>query len=313
LYGTAALVLLLASSPVILDAVRPAAGYRTTLIGLVDPTLAGRLQTLDDIQRRKVDFEVDYFGFRYSGNTGNLVDAYTYYFGAYEKPELFFVRDTLAKLGPDAVAVDAGANTGLYTLVASKYAREVHAFEPFPPVLQRLRRTLDANHVLNVIVHPVGLGESDADLPFSNPPDDNLGMGAFGRTVPGSHDSQRLRVVTGDDYLRQAGVTRVDFIKMDIEGFEKPALAGLRNTLRRDRPVVLLEIATNPAVPYLFKSIDDLRASFPEDYEFLDFVVLDLAAGSYELRPLRMSFDRANRAMTVARPRTTRATPAAGP
>ena len=210
-----------------------------------NPTLAGRLQTLEDIQRRKTDFEIEDFGYRYRGNTGNLVDAYTYYFGAYEKPQLFFMRDTLTATGPQAVTLDVGANLGLYTLPAARYSGQVHAFEPYPPVLARLRHNLESNQVPNVTVHPVGLGATEADLPFAPPPDDNLGLGSFEHVTGGAAD-QRLKVVAGDVYLREAGVTRVDFIKMDIEGFEKPALAGLRQTLQRDRPIVLLEGVDQP-------------------------------------------------------------------
>ena len=301
LYITATLVVLLAVSPFLIDRLRPSQGYVKATAGLMNPTLAGRLQTLDDIQRRKADFEIEYFGYRYRGNTGNLVDAYAYYFGAYEKPQLFFMRDTLAATGSQPVTLDVGANLGLYTLVAARYSGQVHAFEPYPPVLARLRHTLESNQVPNVTVHPVGLGATAADLPFAAPPDDNLGLGSFEHAIGGAGD-QRLKVVAGDTYLREAGVAHVDFIKMDIEGFEKPALAGLRQTLQRDRPIVLLEVSTNPGEPGLFASAEDLRAAFPEGYALFDFVPLDMGAGTYALRPLSLPFDREGHAMVVAQP-----------
>jgi FkbM family methyltransferase len=304
LYVTATLLVLLAASPAVIGWLRPPEGYVKATAGLMNPALAGRLQTLEDIQTRKTDFEVEYFGYRYRGNTGNLVDAYTYYFGAYEKPQLFFMRDTLTATGPQAVTLDVGANLGLYTLVAARYSGLVHAFEPYPPVLERLRHNLESNQVPNVTVHPVGLGATKAALPFAPPPDDNLGLGSFEHATGGTAD-QRLKVVAGDVYLREAGVTRVDFIKMDIEGFEKPALAGLRQTLQRDRPIVLLEVSTNPGESGLFASADDLRAAFPEGYAFFDFVPLDMGAGTYALRPLSMPFGREGHAMVVARPANT--------
>jgi FkbM family methyltransferase len=303
LYPTAIAVVLLAASPALVNRFRPARGYTEAVIGLMNPELAGRLQTLDDIQRRKVDFEVDYFGYRYRGNTGNLVDAYTYYFGAYEKPELSFMRDSLVAVGPSAVMLDAGANLGLYTLVASRYAKQVHAFEPYPPVLSRLRANLEFNHVSNVVVHPVGLGSETVDLPFTPPPDENLGTGTFMHSAIPSKGEAKLRVVSGDAFLRDAGISRVDFIKMDIEGFEKPALAGLRDTIRQSRPIVLLEVTVRPATTGLFTSASDLRAAFPSDYELLDIVTIDRGTGAYRLRPLTLRFDRDGRGMVVARPR----------
>jgi hypothetical protein len=55
---------------------------------------------------------------------------------------------------------------------------------------------------------------------------------------------------------------------MDIEGYEKPALQGLRRTLRQHRPIVLFELSSNPRSPVSIKSEDELRALFPERYEF---------------------------------------------
>ena len=136
---------------------------------------------------RKADFVVDYFGFTYTGNTGNYIDANVYYFGAFEKPEIYFVRDTLTSLPPGPVFIDVGANTGLYTVFASKDAHTVHAFEPFPPVLQRLRALVADNGVPNVVLHPVGLGAEEAQLAFMSPPDDNLGTGSF---LPGFKEFQ---------------------------------------------------------------------------------------------------------------------------
>jgi FkbM family methyltransferase len=280
-------------------------GYRARMMELIDPVLVARLQTVEDIQRRSADFEIDFFGFRYEGNTGNLVDAHAYYFGAYEKPELYFLRDTLLALGSSSVVIDVGANTGLYSLFASRYANQVHAFEPYPPVLSRLRRVIETNEVPNITVHAVGLGASEANLRFYSPPEGNLGTGSFLQGfATGNRDAhEELPIVAGDAYLSRTGITRVDFIKMDIEGYEKPALTGLQQTLQRHRPIVLLEISIDPALPLLFRSMKELTSCFPGDYEFFAISDRNLGSGAYRLGSLRVSFDRAGRVNVVARPR----------
>jgi FkbM family methyltransferase len=284
---------------------RPVGGYRLTLAQWISPRV-GTVE-VSDLLQRKADFMVDYYGFTYRGNTGNFIDAHVYYFGAYEKPEIYFVRDTLAALPPGQVLVDVGANTGLYSLFASKYAATVHAVEPFPPVLDRLNNFVAENQVKNVVVHPVGLGATEARLPFFSPPDRNLGSGSFlsgfKKFAPANRDEQlTLQIVAGDAYFAPAGITRVDFIKMDIEGFERAALAGLRETLRRHRPIMVVETSIDPSVEGLFRSMEEIRAAMPEKYEFLQIDYLNQLTGAYQLQPVQSSFDRQDQFNLVAWP-----------
>jgi methyltransferase FkbM-like protein len=77
-----------------------------------------------------------------------------------------------------------------------------------------------------------------------------------------------LEIGAGDDELRSAGVASVAIIKMDIEGYEKPALEGLRVTLKNSRPIVVFELSRNPANPLSIKSEEELKSLFPDDYQF---------------------------------------------
>ncbi len=290
------LLVLLGVAAVSTGLFRPAKGYRAAFLELISPGVipppAG-VELLDDVIRRKEDFAVNYYGFVYRGNTGNYIDANVYYYGAYEKPELCLLRETLASIGPDAVVIDVGASTGLYSLFASKYAKEVHAVEPFPPALERLRAAIAENKISNIIVHPVGLGQTEEKLGFFSPSERNLGAGTFvdGFTKNKRDEHLKLQIVPGDVYFRQAGIQRIDLIKMDIEGFEKPALAGLHRILERHRPIVLLEVNVRPDLPQLFKSLEELKATFPENYEFFEMADRNNFIGAYRLRPLQRPFD----------------------
>lgn len=304
-YVGISLLVLLGVAAVSTGRFRPAKGYRAAFIELISPGAipppAG-VELLDDVIRRKEDFAVNYYGLVYRGNTGHYIDANVYYYGAYEKPELYLLRDTLASIGPDAVVIDVGASTGLYSLFASKYAKEVHAIEPFPPALKRLRAAIAENKISNIVVHPVGLGQTEEKLGFFSPPERNLGAGSFvaGYTTK-KHDDLKLQIVPGDVYFRQAGIQRIDLIKMDIEGFEKPALAGLHRTLERHRPIVLLEVTVRPDLPQLFKSLEELKAAFPENYELLEMTDRNSFTGAYRLKPLQRPFDE-DQFYVVARP-----------
>ena len=225
-------------------------------------------------------FRTDLFGLVYEGRVGkgDYVDEMVLTQGSYETHVLFFLRDTMAKINPrDGIFLDVGANSGQHSMFMSRYAKAVHAFEPYPPVLARFRRMLEINNIKNVTIHPVGLGSEPARLPFN---DKDL---AFEPGKTSQQSTMELEIVPGDAALKQAGVDRIDLVKMDIEGYEKPALLGLAGTLNRDRPVVVFELTINPQRPGLFSSVDEVRAAFPKDYEFLVFSRWVFYTGFYEL------------------------------
>lgn len=133
--------------------------------------------------------------------------------------------------------VDVGANIGNHTLYLAEYFDEVHCFEPFAPVADRLEANIARNR-LSAQVHRVGLGDTDGDLPFLPDREGNLGRGSF--AVAGG-EGDVLPVREGDRYFREQGIRNVDLLKIDVEGFELQVLAGLKATIARDRPTVILE------------------------------------------------------------------------
>jgi FkbM family methyltransferase len=239
--------------------------------------------------REDFDFTTDFFGMRLEGNMANLIDRNIFYYGAFEKPHLFLLRDLMKAAGGEAgIFIDIGANTGQHSLFMSRYAKTVHAFEPWEPVLKKFRHALEINGVKNVVIHPYGIGEESSKKPFFQPGEKNLGTGSF---VEGFHRENKpageLAIEKGDDAFAKENISAVTLIKMDIEGYEGPALAGIKNTLIKQRPIILFELSIDANRPVTIKSIEKLRALFPENYELL--VVSeksDLATGDYILESI---------------------------
>jgi len=223
--------------------------------------------------RQDFDFRVTLNGTTYEGNTNNYIDKNIFLYGAYEKPVLFFLSDIMtAAYSDQGIFLDIGANTGQHSLFMSRHAREIHAFEPWEPVLKRLRRHIEMNRLKNVVIHPFGLGNENSKQRFFQPPSSNLGMGSFVKEFAAVNSpAEFLEIRIGDEVLEKAGVTSVALIKMDIEGYEKLALKGLERTLRRDRPIVEFELTTDPKSPVSVKSHEELKSLFPDNYEFVTF------------------------------------------
>lgn len=243
---------------------------------------------------KPIDFRVDFFGMIYEGRSGNIIDDRILYYGAHEKYLLFFMRNVTEALGKnDVVFCDIGANIGQHSLFMSKHVKEVHAFEPYPPVLERFRRLVAINQINNIFIHPVGLGNKSGQIPFYEPSDySNLGGGSFIQNREGTTSQEiSMPIVVGDEWLKKIELSKVDIIKCDIEGYEKLAFLGLRQALERNRPIVVMEL--NLGLEESFQSIDDFYATFPPDYEFLFFCVKEPLTGHYELCQYdRFKFDK---------------------
>jgi FkbM family methyltransferase len=261
--------------------------------------------TLAAIRDVNYPFTVEIYGYKYQGKTGNFIDERILAYGAYEKDVLCFMRDYVkAKNNPDAVFLDVGANTGQHSLFMSRHVKQVHAFDPFPPVIDRFRRMIELNGFSNITLHEVGLGEKEDMVPFYAPPENNQGSGSFlpGHVEDPAKPVGSFRVVVGDKWLKQIGVSSIELIKIDVEGYEKPVLTGLRSTLARDGPVVVVEVSRPPSGT--IKSLDELKSLFPAGYRFLVFKTEReyLIEGKYRLIELSRLSTQLDFEMVVAYP-----------
>ncbi|HKQ30647.1 MAG TPA: FkbM family methyltransferase [Burkholderiales bacterium] len=189
------------------------------------------------------EFESDFFGLTYKGNLNSFLDWSVFFYGAYEKEYLFFLKDLLTRV-QDPVFFDIGANIGHHSLFMSQHCKQVHAFEPNPVARTKLHEKVDLNSATNVFIHDVGLAEREDVLQFFLPTGANQGTGSF---VAGHSSNNKagpvLKVVKADDFVEKLDVVKIDLIKIDVEGFEKNVLLGLRNTLNRHRPKIAVEFS----------------------------------------------------------------------
>lgn len=166
------------------------------------------------------------------------------YFGTYE-PELRALMRRYLALG--GVAVDIGANVGWHTLLMARLVGpngRVLAVEANPSVRERLSGHLQANHLSSVTIVPSALGDQPGRLRFLAPPVDSLGAGDGHVAGEKDKDSQHIvetEVTTLDSLAEQERLQRLDFVKIDVEGFEWPVLQGASATFAKFRPVVCFE------------------------------------------------------------------------
>jgi FkbM family methyltransferase len=164
--------------------------------------------------------------------------------------------------------LDVGANIGCTSLLFSQVARQVFSFEPSPSTFSLLQKNLAQAQAQNVVAANLGLGNSEGSFELTFAPDNRSGGFVSNLTTASAgHQVETIRIVAGDAYLRGAHVDQVDFIKIDVEGFERNVIEGLAHTLSRCKPVVVLELNhwclnafQRTSVPDFF---DFLRGVFP--------------------------------------------------
>jgi FkbM family methyltransferase len=204
-------------------------------------------------------FEAPFFGKTYVGYLNNYLDWTVYYYGVYERPLMRLMGDLLKR---GSVVMDVGANVGHHSLYFSTRASEVHAFEPYAPLRPYIEEKIARNEITNVRIHPFGLGEKNESLPFFMPEGSNQATGSFIEAHLPGRPMTTLEVRRGDDF--GASLDRLDFVKIDVEGFEAPVLRGLRETFERLRPIVLFEYSD--ATREQLQDLPAITALFPAGY-----------------------------------------------
>jgi FkbM family methyltransferase len=183
-----------------------------------------------------------------------------------ELRNIFAIIDTLPD---DAVIVDGGCNAGFFTIpvaykVNGSRARIV-AFEPQRQLFQAVGGSLALNGYRHVFLHNVGLGSEPgmAQLPaidYSVVQD--FGTVSLSNETTVAKDSWMTDRVVDITSIDTMALPRLDFFKLDVEGYEVPALTGALATIERHRPWIWVE--------YFITGIDPIRQALAnlDDYAF---------------------------------------------
>ena len=184
-------------------------------------------------------------GLRVNLYPGNEMSRSIFVSGLYDPNELSLLKQILK---PGMTFVDVGANVGLYTLFGARCVGpdgRVIAIEPSRREVGIVRGQVALNGLQNVTLLPIAVSDREGEAELLVAPLEKSGhntLGAFGFDTVLDH-RERVEMRRLDDVLREQGVERVDVIKMDIEGAEEAALRGAVETLRRDGPVLFLELS----------------------------------------------------------------------
>ena len=207
-------------------------------------------------------------------------------------PLFYFAHTRLNPIEPEAsrlakfvpaggVAIDAGANAGLYSYGLSRFCKRVHAFEINPAHC----RMLHDFAAPNVEIHGVGLSNTSEEKKLFIPiHSSGLALDGWASLEPGNcpgiseHMEMPVRVSPLDEF----NFLECVFLKIDVEGHELQVLEGAIKTLRRTRPLILVEVrdVNFPAVEQFLEKLSYRRT------DIVDYINCPGTPGTYFYTPI---------------------------
>jgi FkbM family methyltransferase len=183
------------------------------------------------------------------------------------------------------MVVDLGANIGYFTLLAARLVGpegKVFSFEPEPKNYSYLIKNVKLNNYNQVVVLPKAVSNKDGktrlyicDYDTGHHTINKYdGIESYSRGRKTEEHSIEIETVTLDNFL-EGKTNRVDIIKMDVEGAEALALAGMDNILRKNRKIKMFIEFFPLLIEKMGSSSKDFISKLLKDYQFSIYVIPD--------------------------------------
>ena len=198
---------------------------------------------------------------------------------SYEKTETSFFLRTCR---PGMTVVDIGANVGYYTALALSRMQgrgRIIAFEPDPENFRYLQQTVAANNGFIATCLQKAVSDSAGSMTLYTSRDNRGDNRLYANEL--CTDACQVDVVPVDTALAELGIQQVDFIKMDVQGYEAHVIGGMVQTLRNSSPIIVL----SEFWPYGLRAAGSDPVHMLEFLEQLGFELYEL---TYNREPVRL-------------------------
>jgi len=146
------------------------------------------------------------------------------------------------------ICFDIGANIGYYTLLESKIVGDsgkIIAIEPSPVNFKQLQKNIQNENANNVELYQMAGGDKNGTLKFLLDPHSNLSR------IISKEESEKISgniidvpVKKLDSFLDELSIKSLDLIRMDVEGYEFNILEGMKNSIKKFKPMIQMEVHT---------------------------------------------------------------------
>lgn len=160
-----------------------------------------------------------------------------------------YLHDIFKKyINKNSIVVECGCHIGTHTLVLTSLCKTFYGFEPMPDTYDILTKNIKLNNIDNAIIFKKGVADKESITNFSWIPYGNPGGSGLNNNPMGKPDwiistNKNIEVkLTTIDLLK---LDKLDFIKIDVEGYETLVIEGAINTIKKYKPVIIMEVWKN--------------------------------------------------------------------
>lgn len=171
----------------------------------------------------------------------------------------------------DGVVIDLGANIGAVFCSASVVAPKgtIYAYEASKKIYGYADKALKTNKIKNVELYNIALSEKKGTLKFYEDPNFLAGSRVANAN---NKATSTVKAMPLDDLVKDLGIKKIDILKIDVEGHEEEVLKGAQQTLKKYKPMCLIEFNSYAMITFKRQLPQDfmeiLKKLFPRIYVF---------------------------------------------
>jgi FkbM family methyltransferase len=166
--------------------------------------------------------------------------------GSFEPGILKLIRKELKNTD---TFLDIGANIGQHSLYASHFCKKVISFEPLSDIHSQFTKSIYKNRFYNIFLHKLALGSETKELPIYVH-QQNVGASSI-FTSEDRKLKEYIQVEKLDSFIEKIEIEKVDFMKIDVEGYEWEVLQGAEKVIASQKPKIIIEFS-----PYIYNQIN---------------------------------------------------------
>jgi len=163
------------------------------------------------------------------------------------------------ELHENMTCLDIGANIGYYATIESQSVGKlghVIAIEPSPINFSFLKRNMKLQKNSNYELYNFAMGNIEGEINFLISEKSNLSrVVQEGENIPDGCELIKIPLKTVDNLIEEMNVEKIDLIRMDVEGYELQILEGSKNSIKKFKPMIQIELHTEILGPKDLKKI----------------------------------------------------------